>query len=858
MSGCEYPRVVGLHVRFPSGDPVLLPVGMPFLAPSANVKCMQLLLLCQFHPQQRNNKMVIASCSSPDLAISPDVRRIRSAHQASRADRITPTKTASPTTLEAALREAVSPSTLVPRGHAALFPDDASLITSPQRPQTAPYASVRYLQPSRHNRQSTAILLTSTPRPGLDVASTKAALMPLTGRPPQRDGGAGIASLARPVDLLEASGERWLMRSLLARERMTTTRHFVQSHRRQDARREATCRLAQEQCASAHERLHQLERSSSSAETNARLLRELEAARAEADELRSRTTSLESVVATQRQQLSEAGRDRLSANWLSHIQQHITEKQIGEMHSELGAVHGQLESERQRVFDSAVELDKARRQYAMHKRSSVKALENLHKVEREQIAKVQEVRVQHCAATLVQAHCRRRRAAAEGEALRAKERLANVEHLASMQMQAARTAMDLDHKIGAYRAAAMTLICDDGVERSIKEALGLMVNSRLALEEREKQAAAAHAGASGTGASGAVEASKYVRELVLGRPEAAALGIVSSLHIDLFDLFAVCTRGLDAIREEWELRGSDQDVECVRYVLDEPAGSSDKCFVNGVRDVGRNGERLADFVAMHDACTAQLTSAHVASVRIYTTACFRSLNDPLRDTASKETHPFPATIFFLTDAIKRLRAVHAEHAESAASQRRDAGGGGGGGGGGGNGGGRGSGSGGGGDECMHLWRGMKNVSTSNDFERTGGSEMAPMSTTSDPAVAVAYGQSTRSLLFKIVSKSFMTRGADITFLSAFPGEREYLFPPLVWMYWSRTLGVLQSNLCCPPCPSLPRIAMRVDTLTLRCPFQTFLQPTGKKEIVKVELLDAQGSKTGAEVEFRVVEVEPVM
>lgn len=56
-----------------------------------------------------------------------------------------------------------------------------------------------------------------------------------------------------------------------------------------------------------------------------------------------------------------------------------------------------------------------------------------------------------------------------------------------------------------------------------------------------------------------------------------------------------------------------------------------------------------------------------------------------------------------------------------------------------------------------------------------------MSTTSNPAVAIAYGQSRHSLLFKIISKSFMTRGADISYLSAFPGEREYLFPPLTFL-----------------------------------------------------------------------------
>ena len=89
-----------------------------------------------------------------------------------------------------------------------------------------------------------------------------------------------------------------------------------------------------------------------------------------------------------------------------------------------------------------------------------------------------------------------------------------------------------------------------------------------------------------------------------------------------------------------------------------------------------------------------------------------------------------------------------------------------------------------------------------------------VSTTTDPAVAVAYGQSAHSLLFKIVAKSFMSCGADISFLSAYPGEKEILFPPL-----------------------------------------TFLQPTGRpRETIHLELLDSRGAKSG--VKGTPNEIEP--
>ena len=76
---------------------------------------------------------------------------------------------------------------------------------------------------------------------------------------------------------------------------------------------------------------------------------------------------------------------------------------------------------------------------------------------------------------------------------------------------------------------------------------------------------------------------------------------------------------------------------------------------------------------------------------------------------------------------------------------------------------------------------MANMGTTADFEASGGSEFAPMSTTPDPAIAIAYGQSSNALLFKIVAKSFMNRGADISFLSAFPEEQEYLYTPLTFL-----------------------------------------------------------------------------
>ena len=53
-----------------------------------------------------------------------------------------------------------------------------------------------------------------------------------------------------------------------------------------------------------------------------------------------------------------------------------------------------------------------------------------------------------------------------------------------------------------------------------------------------------------------------------------------------------------------------------------------------------------------------------------------------------------------------------------------------------------------------------------------------MSTTSDIHTAVSYSVSAHSVLVRLRTRSSMERGADLSYLSAYPGEKEYLYPPL--------------------------------------------------------------------------------
>ena len=60
-----------------------------------------------------------------------------------------------------------------------------------------------------------------------------------------------------------------------------------------------------------------------------------------------------------------------------------------------------------------------------------------------------------------------------------------------------------------------------------------------------------------------------------------------------------------------------------------------------------------------------------------------------------------------------------------------------------------------------------------------------MSTTRDYRVACGYavrkGKTDGALLMKIVTTNNLQRGADLSFLSMFPGEAETLFPPLTFV-----------------------------------------------------------------------------
>jgi serine/threonine protein kinase len=190
----------------------------------------------------------------------------------------------------------------------------------------------------------------------------------------------------------------------------------------------------------------------------------------------------------------------------------------------------------------------------------------------------------------------------------------------------------------------------------------------------------------------------------------------------------------------------------LHYIVEEAA--VEKIFWNGTRDSGRAGLRLEDFMAQPQA--RDLLKEELIALRFYTSHSFDSINEALRDQSRTAAHPLPGMVTNIQRGLKKLRARDSDRACS--------------------------------KQTMVLWRGMSGMQLPAAFNEEGGTELAPMSTTSDLSVAIGYAvkQDTRAaLLFRIVTRNNLERGADVQWLSMFPGESETLFPPLTFLQRTR-------------------------------------------------------------------------
>jgi serine/threonine protein kinase len=207
---------------------------------------------------------------------------------------------------------------------------------------------------------------------------------------------------------------------------------------------------------------------------------------------------------------------------------------------------------------------------------------------------------------------------------------------------------------------------------------------------------------------------------------------------------------------------------CKAYDLDYSKIASDLHYIvyedavekkewNGIRDHGRAGYRLKDFMALPQASMAMLTEAELIAMRFYTSHSFNSINIAMRDTCRKVSHPLPGMVTNIQRGLKKLRALGSDNLMS--------------------------------KRVIVLWRGMSSMQIPQQFEIEGGTELAPMSTTADVSVAISYAVKkdvNSALLFRIVTRNNLERGADVQWLSMFPDESETLFPPLTFLQRTRT------------------------------------------------------------------------
>jgi hypothetical protein len=288
---------------------------------------------------------------------------------------------------------------------------------------------------------------------------------------------------------------------------------------------------------------------------------------------------------------------------------------------------------------------------------------------------------------------------------------------------------------------------------------------------------------------GAKDQVKYDAEkLVMGMPPDAGRGIAPFLNYQGGPraLYTQMGRGLDAINEEISKHGSEEEKECRDYILYNEAGKSEKKFQQNwkrdcdprtgkvlacrqvdvdceVQDIDdstprvreKRGMRFADFVKSDIARFCELEEAEVFALRYYTTAGFQGINWPLRDPerrAQKKPHKFSVLVCVLSEAIKKLRA-HAADAPDAQMPKS-------------------------------LFRGMSNRQIFDEFMLKGGTELAPMSSTADLKIALDYSHGpsgTISTLLWLRTESFMDRGVSLEWVSAFPFELEFLYPPLSYL-----------------------------------------------------------------------------
>jgi len=240
-----------------------------------------------------------------------------------------------------------------------------------------------------------------------------------------------------------------------------------------------------------------------------------------------------------------------------------------------------------------------------------------------------------------------------------------------------------------------------------------------------------------------------VRQMRIGKEDKGAAGIWEAMGVyKLSTQNLVQNQALREIEQEFTTvcgHCDQDDIAIYQYVCTGVA--LEFLQPNGkTRDKGHHGMTLEDFCAKPAARDAKLTEAHVLALRLYTSNSYYRINNPLREPTDGTPAPYAATTFYIREALLRLRGLLKKK-----------------------------------DFPKTFYRGMKDMEVMDEFVKQGGTEMACMSTSADKAEALKFASSRVPLLLQIEVENHMQCGADISWLSMYPEEKEWLFPPLTYL-----------------------------------------------------------------------------
>jgi hypothetical protein len=240
--------------------------------------------------------------------------------------------------------------------------------------------------------------------------------------------------------------------------------------------------------------------------------------------------------------------------------------------------------------------------------------------------------------------------------------------------------------------------------------------------------------------------SKFIAPfMVMGKNTLSAVGLTTVMGVDPRTYRDIKNK-VQKIVDEFKRSGTKEDNANVERLM------------NGTYSNPKTPDKVLPSIAdimsgSSEVEIAGLQAHHVLALRLYTTSSYKSINNPMRQQPYPQIpHPFAGTLYYIGDGLAKLRAVQGT---LQSHENKD----------------------------KVFYRGMIDLQVTDEFLAVGGTEMSCMSTTSSKTVAADFAKESKTspLLFKLLSNDFMSHGADISFLSVYPEEKEILYPPLTYL-----------------------------------------------------------------------------